>query len=430
MPSVGRDRLLAAAYACVSRFGLAKTTIEDVAKEAGVSRATVHRHFPGGRDPLLRAVIDDEVLRFFTRLEEEVRGSRNLVEVCAGGLAFGHRALREHVVLHQVLRSEPQLLVPRLNETANRFQPYVRDFLLPYVNAECSHRRLTAGLEPRLAADYVARLILSLLNAPGAWDLDDPAGVDDAVHLALCGIVTAEHRGSEPVGPGERPDTAGHVDGETDQDYRRSVPFDALLAAPVAGGSTEERLVDAGLVCIARWGLAKTSLDDVAREAGVSRATVYRAFPGGKDALATAIAATELARFFRGVDARLAAATTLEDVLVAGIVEAGTRLAHHAALRAMLSFEPEVVLSHLAFEGMDELLALAAAFAGPHISRTLPAHADPALARHLAEWGARIVVSYTSWPSVDVDLTDEASVRRVVRLFLLPAAPTDPEGDQ
>ena len=52
-PLTLRHRLLAATYQCVSRFGLAKTTIDDVAKESGLSRATIYRQFPGGRDELL-----------------------------------------------------------------------------------------------------------------------------------------------------------------------------------------------------------------------------------------------------------------------------------------------------------------------------------------------------------------------------------------
>ncbi|MCL6451972.1 MAG: TetR/AcrR family transcriptional regulator, partial [Acetobacteraceae bacterium] len=51
------ERILEAAYVCVARFGLAKTTIEDVAKVAGVSRASVYRAFPGGRDDLLRRTV-------------------------------------------------------------------------------------------------------------------------------------------------------------------------------------------------------------------------------------------------------------------------------------------------------------------------------------------------------------------------------------
>jgi AcrR family transcriptional regulator len=42
----------------------------------------------------------------------------------------------------------------------------------------------------------------------------------------------------------------------------------------------EARARDALLVCIARFGLSKTTLDDVARVAGCSRATLYRYFDG------------------------------------------------------------------------------------------------------------------------------------------------------
>ena len=67
-----RERLLQATYDCVARWGLAKTTVEDAAREAGVSRATVYRYFPGGRDELLSAVVGWEFSRFFLRLYEEV----------------------------------------------------------------------------------------------------------------------------------------------------------------------------------------------------------------------------------------------------------------------------------------------------------------------------------------------------------------------
>ena len=67
-----RERLLQATYDCVARWGLAKTTVEDAAREAGVSRATVYRYFPGGRDELISAVVGWEFARFFLRLYEEV----------------------------------------------------------------------------------------------------------------------------------------------------------------------------------------------------------------------------------------------------------------------------------------------------------------------------------------------------------------------
>ena len=54
------DRVLDAALACVARVGVAKTTLDDVAKEAGCARATVYRCFPG-RQALMRAVLDREI---------------------------------------------------------------------------------------------------------------------------------------------------------------------------------------------------------------------------------------------------------------------------------------------------------------------------------------------------------------------------------
>ncbi len=38
----------------------------------------------------------------------------------------------------------------------------------------------------------------------------------------------------------------------------------------------------------------------------------------------------------------------------------------------------------------------------------------------MAEWATRIVVSYLACPAEGVDLTDEAGVRQLVRLFVLP----------
>ena len=75
-----RQRILEATYACVARWGLSKTTVEDAAREAGLSRATVYRYFPGGRDELIDAVVSWQFLLFFVALYEEVHGATSLEE--------------------------------------------------------------------------------------------------------------------------------------------------------------------------------------------------------------------------------------------------------------------------------------------------------------------------------------------------------------
>jgi AcrR family transcriptional regulator len=181
--------------------------------------------------------------------------------------------------------------------------------------------------------------------------------------------------------------------------------------------AADDRAVDAALRCIARWGLAKTTVDDVAREAGVARATLYRLFPGGRDALLGAVVAREVARVASLLAVAAAGAATLEDALVACAVEASAAIRGHPALQFLLAHEPESVLPHLAFQPLDDLLARAAETAGPLLDPWLSDAEDRARA---AEWLARVVLSYTLAPSPDVDPADPASARGFIRAFILP----------
>lgn len=173
----------------------------------------------------------------------------------------------------------------------------------------------------------------------------------------------------------------------------------------------------AALGCVGRWGLAKTSLDDIAREAAVSRATVYRAFPGGKERLAEVVLHHELGRLFDEATAEVRDAATLEDLLCGGITVALRVLDEHSALRYLLRHEPETILPRVAFHRLGPLLADIAELARPELSRFLP---DEAV-RPAAELIARLVLSFTFNPSEAVDHRDPSSIRRLVRTYLLPA---------
>jgi AcrR family transcriptional regulator len=57
-----------------------------------------------------------------------------------------------------------------------------------------------------------------------------------------------------------------------------------------------ERLLDAAARLFAQWGFAKTSVDELAREAGVSKGAVYLEFPD-KEAVLKAVVHREIARY-------------------------------------------------------------------------------------------------------------------------------------
>lgn len=178
-----RQRILEATYACVARWGISKTTIEDAAREAGLSRATFYRYFPGGREELMGAVVAWEHARFFTRLYEEVHGAESLEEVMERGLVFAHRAIEEHEVLQRVLQTEPELLLPTLTVEAAGTQSLIAAFLVPYLE----RHPLAPGVDVVEAADFLARMVLSFISSPGRWDLDDPAQVARLVRAELLG---------------------------------------------------------------------------------------------------------------------------------------------------------------------------------------------------------------------------------------------------
>jgi AcrR family transcriptional regulator len=179
----------------------------------------------------------------------------------------------------------------------------------------------------------------------------------------------------------------------------------------------EDRVIEAALRCIARWGLAKTTVDDVAREAGVGRATLYRLFPGGRDALLAAVVRREVGRLRHRLEAAAAAAGSVEDVVVAWFAETAAAVGAHPALQFLLAHEPESVLPHLAFRRLDALLERAADIGGPLLARWIDQPDDRARA---AEWMARVLLSYTLAPSPDLDVQDRESVRRFARAFILP----------
>jgi AcrR family transcriptional regulator len=162
--------------------------------------------------------------------------------------------------------------------------------------------------------------------------------------------------------------------------------------------------------------LGKTTVDDIAREAGFSRATLYRTFPGGKDAVIAAVVETEVARLFSSLAVVMGEATDLEDVLVAGMVESARRLSGHDALAYLLIHEPDVILPRLIFAEMDRILFTAGDFAAPFFARWL----SPDEASRAAEWAVRIVLTYLADPAPGTDLSDPGDTRALVRAFVMP----------
>ena len=199
--------------------------------------------------------------------------------------------------------------------------------------------------------------------------------------------------------------------------------------APSGAGEARRRLIDAAEACIDRLGLAKTTLEDVATEANVSRATIYRYFRG-RDELVLEVLLRELDRTpDDDVAALVATVQTPEQLadLVVGTSEALLeRIRTTPKLQLLLTTEVGGVTATLAgasralFRGHADDLR-------PHLadlrSRGL-VRVDVEL-DELAEWILRVILSLLTVEGPGPRTPDEE--RRFLRAFLVPALTPVPE---
>jgi AcrR family transcriptional regulator len=178
------------------------------------------------------------------------------------------------------------------------------------------------------------------------------------------------------------------------------------------GPTVEDRVLDATRRCCAKWGISKVTVEDIAAESGVSRATIYRMFPGGKDVLFEAMRVRELEDFFAKLRAYVADADSLEELLVRSLVLATQDLREDEHLALMLAAEPGAVLGDLTVEGVPRILR----FATDALTPLVDPYLGRSQSRTLIDVLARLVISYFLAPSEHIDLGDEASARS----FLAP----------
>jgi AcrR family transcriptional regulator len=188
-------------------------------------------------------------------------------------------------------------------------------------------------------------------------------------------------------------------------------------AVPLTFGLDEQqaRAVGALLRCLGRFGLAKTTLDDVAREAGCSRATLYRWVESKPELLRLSVASEESRLLGRLRDA-IEGAADLPGAIVAGVVVAAGEIGTHDALQFLLAHEPETLYGHLSFAEGDALMLRVADALAPAFAAWL----SPDDAQRAADWLVRVVRTYCLTPKPALDLSNQAVARPFLEQFVIP----------
>ncbi len=183
----------------------------------------------------------------------------------------------------------------------------------------------------------------------------------------------------------------------------------------------ERRVLEAAKRCCERWGIAKVNVDDIAAEAGVSRATLYRLFPGGKDVLFEALRVLELEEFFDRLETHLDGVDDLEELLTRAVVCSLADLHADQHLALMMAAAPGELVGDLSIDMMPRIIRVACVFLTPLLH---PYVDDRAAAARVVEVLVRLVISQFFAPSELLDLRLEPVAREFVRTYVLPTLVT------
>ena len=176
------ERILDAAEACMSRLGLRRVSMTDVAVQAGVSRGSVYFHF-GDRATLVDAVLTRVATRFVTSSMSAVRNRRTLAGQVGEAAVFIRQHLGDELLTLRLPAEGDSLLATLLSVQIERLLSEWIEFWLPFLADAEKRGEIRTGLDHRRASEWIVRTMLSFAVMPSVtFDMDDPDAVRSFVH--------------------------------------------------------------------------------------------------------------------------------------------------------------------------------------------------------------------------------------------------------
>ena len=180
--------IVEAALGCFRQFGMQKTTLQDVADAAGLSRATVYRYFPD-RGVLIAAAIDRATTDMYEQAAAAASRAKTLetqvaafveVQVQAGVAQRARERVRtsdvDEVFLEAYLQRADQAALTRMK------------FIEPYVVAARDRGELRQDISISEACEWISIAAFSMIFWPSGqhFDADDPKSVSRFFARRVC----------------------------------------------------------------------------------------------------------------------------------------------------------------------------------------------------------------------------------------------------
>jgi AcrR family transcriptional regulator len=172
-----RDQILEAANQCFTQLGIQRTSVQDVARMANVSRGTVYRYFED-RNVLIDAAIEFGAQKFYQLVAAAMDKKATLAEK-VGAMAETHaRILLDHRTRNRLMADDAELMRHMISDGDSAIRR-TTDFLTPYVREAKEKGEVGASVDVTAASEWLARIIYSFstVNKAQTFDMNKPETV-------------------------------------------------------------------------------------------------------------------------------------------------------------------------------------------------------------------------------------------------------------
>lgn len=175
-----RERILRSAAECFKRFGVAKTTLEDIAGQAGISRATLYRTIPGGRDEIVLTVLLTEAGNSLMPIREEISKLPTFREQLIEGFAQSIEVARRDPNLVILFTSESLPSSVRIPGAIDAISTSLAAYIAPLAERARRSGELRSDLTDELIGEWMGRVSFTFFALPDKFS-DDPDALRDYV---------------------------------------------------------------------------------------------------------------------------------------------------------------------------------------------------------------------------------------------------------
>jgi TetR/AcrR family transcriptional regulator, repressor for uid operon len=166
-------RILDAAYELFCHIGIQRSTMEDVARRAGVSRITVYRRF-ATKSALVDQLVRREIRRYFDQFRIDIERAETAADRVVLGFVSSLRAFRHNPLIGGLMAADPDALLPSTIGDGGRTLASVREFVAGQLRREQDAGNVSGEVDVDIVAELMVRVCSSFLVIPShIIDLDD-----------------------------------------------------------------------------------------------------------------------------------------------------------------------------------------------------------------------------------------------------------------